>query len=1091
MKKFLLLITVFFCCSISSYSQPGQLNASFGNKGWVKEDFIKTNLYSEQALQVLPQENGSYIIVITANNALGRFLSDGTLDTSFAKAGYLFIAGIEITKVVQQSDGKIVIAGSNANAYSILQRYNLDGSLDNSFNGNGMQATDFEIKSVAIQGNGKIVAGGSFSSDFAIARYNTDGSPDLSFDEDGKLIQDFFGYDDEINSVAVQNDGKIIVAGTIFIPLICPRCSPEDGQTQAVLVRYNPDGSIDNRFGEYEQINNEGFLSTQPDGKTLLASRVFNGSNFDIALSRYNSDGSVDLSFNKDGGNFIDFGNDDFPSSVAFQDDGKIVVTAWTDREFSNSIDFAIARYNYNGSVDSSFDEDGKLTTDLGFNDFANSVAIQSDGKILVAGGTTGINNWDFALTRYNTNGTLDNTFSNDGKTIEYVPAGVGTLYSIATQTDGKIVVAGDVRDSLGRFNFFISRYNPDGSADKTFSDDGKQITDFGYNSATLSSLVIQSDGKIVAVGSVFGDLNTFGIARYNTDGDLDSTFSGDGKEVTKFGGTYASYAALCVVLADDGKIVVGGGAIDSLSNTDFAIVRYNSDGSLDKTFSDDGVQTTDFNSDYDVAFSLAIQNDKKIVVGGRVLNGSNLDFAIARYNTDGSLDNTFSSDGKNTTDFASDNDYGNPIAIQNDGKIVLAGSTLNNSQNEDIGIIRYNTDGSLDATFGKDGKVTTDFGLTETAFAVNLQTDGKLVIVGGTFQTNFIGDIAIARYNSDGSPDSSFDDDGKVITDFGGNERGSAAAIFMDKLYVAGENIIASYNLTDEIGKVPTVTLTSPADDTTYIALADIPLTAEARNFTGTVKKIQFFSGTTLLATQNFYPYTYTWHKVPAGEYYFTAKATDDKGVVTTSEVVYVTVVPNKPPIVSITSPSNNSIYAMPATIALTADAKDIDGSIRKVQFFSGTTLLATQNFYPYTYTWHNVHAGKYAFTAQATDDKGVVTTSAVVHVSVRGKGFPFVTTQKSSTNNEKSAKLFSEGSLSLKVGPNPVKNILNLYTTGLENKRLTISVVTVSGIVIKTIQKTSGQTMQMDVSSLKSGVYFLKVLSGDKVLYTQFVKL
>ncbi len=174
-----------------------------------------------------------------------------------------------------------------------------------------------------------------------------------------------------------------------------------------------------------------------------------------------------------------------------------------------------------------------------------------------------------------------------------------------------------------------------------------------------------------------------------------------------------------------------------------------------------------------------------------------------------------------------------------------------------------------------------------------------------------------------------------------------------------------------------------------------------------------------------------------------------------------------------------------MPATIALTADAKDTDGSIRKVQFFSGTTLLATQNFYPYTYTWHNVHAGKYAFTAQATDDKGGVTTSAVVHVSVRGKGFPFVTT-------EKSAKLFSTASLSLKAVPNPVKNILNLYTTGFDhNKKLTISVVSVSGVVMNSVHKTASQTMQMDVSLLKPGKYFLKVVSGDKTLYTQFVKL
>jgi ELWxxDGT repeat protein len=289
-----------------------------------------------------------------------------------------------------------------------------------------------------------------------------------------------------------------------------------------------------------------------------------------------------------------------------------------------------------------------------------------------------------------------------------------------------------------------------------------------------------------------------------------------------------------------------------------------------------------------------------------------------------------------------------------------------------------------------------------------------------------------------------------------------------------------------------PTVIITSPVNNTSYVGPADIPLTAEIQNFTGTIKKIQFFSGTTLLATQNFYPYTYTWHKVPAGDYYFTAKATDDKGVVTTSEVVHVTVLANKPPIVSITSPADNSSYAGPATIPLVAEASDADGKIKKVQFFSGTTLLATQNFYPYTYTWHNVPAGNYSFTAQAMDDKGVVTTSAVVHVSVKAPDVPFVSMGKANVSDGSNAKLFSTGSFGVKASPNPARNILNIYTSGFEqNKNVTISVVSVSGTVLKTIQKTSNQMMQLDVSSLGSGTYFIKVTSGDKVLTTQFVKL
>ena len=182
------------------------------------------------------------------------------------------------------------------------------------------------------------------------------------------------------------------------------------------------------------------------------------------------------------------------------------------------------------------------------------------------------------------------------------------------------------------------------------------------------------------------------------------------------------------------------------------------------------------------------------------------------------------------------------------------------------------------------------------------------------------------------------------------------------------------------DINKAPAVTITSPANNTSYVALATIPLVAEATDLDGTIKKVQFFNGTTLLATQNFFPYTYTWHKVPAGDYEFTAQATDNKGMITTSEVVHVTVLPNKPPIVSITSPGNNASYVAPAAIRLVADAKDEDGIIKKVQFYNGTTLIATQNYFPYALTWYPVPAGDYVITAKAIDDKGGVTTSDIV---------------------------------------------------------------------------------------------------------------
>ncbi len=342
----------FLCFLKLNYGQAGQLDSSFGGKGWVTANFPKINFYYESALQILPQKNGSYIVVIGGLNggphALARFLSDGTLDKSFGNEGYSVVGGLDIVKAAQQSDGKIVVFGNNS---FILARYNIDGTPDNTFGINGRQTVDFNIASIAIQSDGKIVAGGNAGADFAIGRYNSDGSPDLSFGQGGKLTYDFFGLEDKIYSVAVQQDGKIIVAGTILTAPICSNC---DYKAESVLVQYNSDGSLDHSFGEDGKITTLGnIIALQDNGKILVAGTTWNGIDNDVVLTRYNSNGSLDLSFNRDGKAIADFGYDDVFSSLAIQSDGKILLTAWTGGQiFENSGDFALARYNIDGSLD-------------------------------------------------------------------------------------------------------------------------------------------------------------------------------------------------------------------------------------------------------------------------------------------------------------------------------------------------------------------------------------------------------------------------------------------------------------------------------------------------------------------------------------------------------------------------------------------------------------------------------------------------------------------------------------------------------------------------------------------------------------------
>jgi uncharacterized delta-60 repeat protein len=240
---------------------------------------------------------------------------------------------------------------------------------------------------------------------------------------------------------------------------------------------------------------------------------------------------------------------------------------------------------------------------------------------------------------------------------------------------------------------------------------------------------------------------DNFGLARYNADGSLDPTFGFGGQQVTDFVG--GPDEARGVAIQADGKIVAAGVAICDPCVLpvipvphDFALVRYDSDGSLDNTFDGDGRVTTDFEGNQDEALGVALQQDGKIVAAGSATQSSGARlFALARYATNGSLDTAFDGDGKVTTQFSED-DGARAVAIQRDGKIVAAGFTFPFSGQSDFALARYNTNGSLDTIFGGDGTVTTDFGTFDHANAVALQGEGRSVAAGVAD-----GDFALARY--------------------------------------------------------------------------------------------------------------------------------------------------------------------------------------------------------------------------------------------------------------------------------------------------------------------------------------------------------
>jgi uncharacterized delta-60 repeat protein len=423
--------------------------------------------------------------------------------------------------------------------------------------------------------------------------------------------------------------------------------------------------------------------------------------------------GGLDLTFNGTGKQTIAFNlggeNPEQATAVAVQPDGKTVVVG-NALKGGTDIDMAVARLNVDGTRDAAFGADGKhiISFNLGGGaaDLASGVAVQPDGKIVVVG-TADVSPTDteFAVARLLADGTPDAGFGTSGKLT--VAFNLGGEYpqrasSVAIQPDGKIVVAGfALRDGVQN-DIAVVRLNTDGTRDATFGADGKYTTGFnlgGGNNDQASGVVVQPDGKIVVSGTVqVTDTNSdFAALRLLPDATPDNSFGPGGKRTVAFdlGGTnYDNCTG--VALQSNGKIVLGGTALVSATNSDFAAARLNADGTLDATFGTGGKRTVGFDlgaEKADLANGVAVQPDGKIVLGGLAqVTAANYDFAVAQLNADGTPDPKFDGDGKNTVAFdlgGSNYDAANALAIGPGGKVVLAGFANVSATDSDFAVAR------------------------------------------------------------------------------------------------------------------------------------------------------------------------------------------------------------------------------------------------------------------------------------------------------------------------------------------------------------------------------------------------------------------
>ncbi|WP_333695363.1 T9SS type A sorting domain-containing protein [Flavobacterium sp.] len=714
--------------------------------GSLDSSFAISNLSNSNINSINIQTDGKVIIAGSFNYLNGnsgsnyqniaRLNSDGSIDLTFNSNITNTIGGVSgaiIKSSIILPDGKIIISGNfttynNTNAYRIA-RLNIDGTLDTSFNIGGLGAqfgitnsnNVTDIKSLKLQPDGKIIVVGNFTAFNStvrnhIARLNTDGSIDLSFNSEIG-----FGFQSNeyvnVNSISIQNDGKIIVGGQFT--------SYNNTLTKG-LVRINSDGSIDNTFYAGNGFNLQGTNVTgntyfyigevikteiQPDGKIIVGGDFIKIDQTLIRnLARLNTDGSLDLTFNNVSGPSNIF----YPYYSSGGITGKISTLIFDNQNIFIGGNFDYYNYTHVGSF-TKLKSDGTIDFDFNKNNGPNHTVkytkIQSDGKIIIGGLFTRYNGKDSkTIIRVNEDGSIDQSFNiGNGASRIYnsLRSNVSSINSIIIQPDNKIIAA-------GHFDFFnniakssIVRLNTNGSIDNTFN----PILPLYTNS--IEKIILQSDGKIIVKSNDK-------LFRLNSDGSNDNSFNH-----IPIGGSYTNQNS--VILKNDGKIIYSDGN---------SVKRLNADGSIDTTFNIASVCCV---------FSIEVNSDDKIIIAGGFSSINSVSvYKIARLNPNGTLDVTFYPNG-----FYCDRIL--TTKILSNGKVLIGCYGTSSSQTNQLLLI--NSNGSLDSNFN----IGTGFAYgsndnSKSIYDINIQADNK-VLVGGTFTTyNGITQNRILRLSNSGS---------------------------------------------------------------------------------------------------------------------------------------------------------------------------------------------------------------------------------------------------------------------------------------------------------------------------------------------------
>lgn len=627
---------------------------------------------------------------------------------------------------------KSLLIGTFLLATSIITKGQGQGSIDYTFNSidqYSASGANNQVRAMAVQPDGKIIIAGNFTNYNGTAinrvvRINTDGSIDLSFNIGS-------GANAIVHAAVVQSDGKILIAGNF---------TTFNGTTVNRLVRLNPNGTIDSQFAVGTGVNRViHAIEMQPDGKFLIGGNFtsYNGTSIN-RIARINNNGSIDASFT------VGRGANSAIRTIKVLADGKILI-AGAFTSYNRTTRNRLARLNSNGTLDTGF------TPSSGANNTIYSVEVQTNGTILIGGDFTSFNGTTRnRIARVNTNGTLDTGFN----------PGTGansSVNSIVTNSEGLIVMGGAFTTLNGTARNYIGALNANGSLNSTFNPTN--------GASALINRIIVSGNKLI-IGGTFTSYNGIlrnRITRTLANGNIDISFNAS---------TGANDVVNSIAIQSNGKVIAVGNFTTYNDTIVNRIVRLNQNGSIDATFISGLGANGQINS-------VAIQNDGKIIIGGDFTsyNGVRIN-RIARLNANGTLDVTFNvGSGTNGTV--------NSIVYQTDGKVIIAGAFTTYAGSTRNRIARLNTNGSYDSGFNIGS------GSNNTILSASIQTDGR-IIIGGTFSSyNGTSRIRIARLNINGSIDATFN------PGTGANNTITAVTVQTDgKILIGG--LFTSYNGTN-----------------------------------------------------------------------------------------------------------------------------------------------------------------------------------------------------------------------------------------------------------------------------------------------------